>query len=644
MSYLRLLIAALLFAAGPMHGSGNRPSSSLLKHFMPIKLRSLLIALVVAMFVVMPAHAARQALVIGNDNYTSVSKLQKAGNDATAMARELKAAGFTVQLHRDLNYRSMVRTVETFTAGIKGGDEVVVFFAGHGVQIKSGVYLLPTDIEATTESEVEKTSYELNALTEKLSDAKAAFSLVMVDACRDNPLPKKQGRSVGTSRGLSAIEPPKGQMVVYSASKGQMALDGLSEKDKNPNSVFTREFVARMKKPGLRIEDLMREVQDAVEALAGTVQHEQRPALYNEARGNFYFFGPTTVQVAPGKPETSDAQIEQQAWTAAQSGNTAAGYSAYLEEYPKGRFAAAARVARASLVAAVAPTAPVAPPKASSVTQQSVLPVASGQIIKDCADCPEMVAIPSGIFRMGSTGGEYDRSTGGREGPLHEVRIGYSFALGRHELTRGDFGLFVTATGYKTQAERSGGCFIWNGSKWDLDASKFWQNPGFSQTDSHPVVCVSWNDAQAYLAWLNQKVPGKGFRLPSEAEWEYAARAGSSGKWSFGDDESKLGDYAWFELNSGGKTNPVSQLRANAFGVYDMHGNVKEWVQDVFHEDYHGAPSDGSAWVRDGNQMRRMVRGGSWDYHQVHLRSAYRNYVAPASRDLTTGFRIARTL
>ena len=229
--------------------------------------RTLLIALVTALFAVMPARAARQALVIGNDNYTSVSKLQKAGNDATAMARELKAAGFTVQLHRDLNYRSMVRTVETFTAGIKGGDEVVVFFAGHGVQIKSGAYLLPTDIEATTESEVEKTSYELNALTEKLSDAKAAFSLVMVDACRNNPLPKKQGRSVGNSRGLSAIEPPKGQMVVYSASKGQMALDGLSEKDKNLNSVFTREFVARMKKPGLRIEDLMREVQDAVEAL-----------------------------------------------------------------------------------------------------------------------------------------------------------------------------------------------------------------------------------------------------------------------------------------------------------------------------------------------------------------------------------------
>jgi uncharacterized caspase-like protein len=138
-----------------------------------------------ALLTVLPAQAARQALVIGNDKYTSVAKLQKNGNDATAMARELKAAGFAVQLHRDLNYRGTVRTVETFTAGIKGGDEVVVFFAGHGVQIKSAAYLLPTDIEATTESEVEKTSYELNVLTVKLSEAKAAFSLVMVDACCD---------------------------------------------------------------------------------------------------------------------------------------------------------------------------------------------------------------------------------------------------------------------------------------------------------------------------------------------------------------------------------------------------------------------------------------------------------------------------
>jgi uncharacterized caspase-like protein len=234
-------------------------------------------------------QAKRVALVIGNDNYIAVSKLQKAGNDANAMARELKNAGFAVQLHQNLNYRATVRAVESFAQGIQGGDEVVVFYAGHGVQIKNGSYLLPTDIEVKSESEVEKTAYDLLTLTEKLAEAKPAFSLVIIDACRDNPL-KSKGRSIGNARGLSAIEAPKGQMIVYSASRGQQALDRLLEKDPNPNSVFTRELLARMKNPGMKIEDLMRDVQNSVEELAKSVKHEQRPAIYNESRGNFYFY------------------------------------------------------------------------------------------------------------------------------------------------------------------------------------------------------------------------------------------------------------------------------------------------------------------------------------------------------------------
>ena len=261
-----------------------------------------------ALLFILPVQAKRIALVMGNDNYTSVSKLQKAGNDATAMARELKVAGFTVQLHRDLNYLGMVKAVEAFTKVITGGDEVVVFFAGHGVQIKNGSYLLPTDIEANSESQVEKTAYELLALTDKISETKPAFSLILVDACRDNPL-KSQGRSIGNARGLSAIEPPKGQMVVYSASRGQQALDRLGENDPNPNGVFTREFIASMKKPGVKIENLMREVQDSVETLAKSVSHDQRPAIYNEARGDFYFINASQNVNLANRPqvETSTA-------------------------------------------------------------------------------------------------------------------------------------------------------------------------------------------------------------------------------------------------------------------------------------------------------------------------------------------------
>ena len=252
-----------------------------------------------AMLFCLHVQAKRVALVIGNDNYLAVSKLQKAGNDANAMARELRNAGFAVQLHQNLNYRATVRAVESFTQGIQGGDEVVVFYAGHGVQIKNGSYLLPTDIEVNSESEVEKTAYDLLTLTEKLAEAKPAFSLVIVDACRDNPL-KSKGRSIGNARGLSAIEAPKGQMIVYSASRGQQALDRLLEKDPNPNSVFTRELITRMKVPGIKIEDLMRDVQNSVEELAKSVRHEQRPAIYNESRGNFYFYNHgINIQASP---------------------------------------------------------------------------------------------------------------------------------------------------------------------------------------------------------------------------------------------------------------------------------------------------------------------------------------------------------
>jgi hypothetical protein len=318
----------------------------------------LLAVVVASVLIATTANAKRVALVIGNDNYIATTKLFKARNDADAMARELRAAGFAVQLHKDLNYREMVKTIDVFANSITGGDEVVVFFAGHGVQIKSGNYLLPVDIEAESESQVEKTAYGLLDLTDKLSEAKAAFSLVVVDACRDNPL-KSRGRSVGLSRGLSAIEPAKGQMIVYSASRGQSALDRLNDRDPNPNSVFTREFISKMKVPGVKIEDIVRSVQDSVEALAKTVSQEQRPALYNESRGNFYFYGPTSIQVAPTPnvaPEMSDSQREDKFWDDAKAAGNKEAYEAYLESYPRGRYVSLARANIARLAGVQAAT------------------------------------------------------------------------------------------------------------------------------------------------------------------------------------------------------------------------------------------------------------------------------------------------
>ena len=353
------------------------------------------------MLFTLPLQAKRIALVIGNDNYIAVSKLQKAGNDATAMARELRSAGFAVQLHQNLNYRATVKAVEAFANGISGGDEVVVFYAGHGVQIKNGSYLLPTDIEVNSESEVEKTAYDLLALTEKLANAKPAFSLVIIDACRDNPL-KSKGRSIGNARGLSAIEAPKGQMIVYSASRGQQALDRLLEKDPNPNSVFTRELLARMKNPGVKIDDLMRDVQNSVEELSKSVGHEQRPAIYNEARGNFYFynFGQNQQAIAPAIPfSLTPEKKEDKFWEDVKLVGNKQALEAYLKQYPLGRYAALANayLARLQSSSSNIPSLPITNPLSYDVSipssQKPSMP--SSAVVVDCERMSENNIISS---------------------------------------------------------------------------------------------------------------------------------------------------------------------------------------------------------------------------------------------------------
>jgi formylglycine-generating enzyme required for sulfatase activity len=276
-----------------------------------------------------------------------------------------------------------------------------------------------------------------------------------------------------------------------------------------------------------------------------------------------------------------------------------------------------------------------------------------------------LVVLPKGRFSMGSPDSEAGRKAD--EGPVRQVSIGYGLAVGKYEVSVGEFGRFVQATGYRTEAERDvgiAGCAVWTGSKWEYTAGRNWRSPGFSQTESHPVVCVSWNDAQEYLKWLKGRASGKGFRLLSEAEWEYAARAGQGARrYPWGDDvganeqcgyangmdatgKAQVPGVTWTVANCNdghAYTAPGNALRANAFGLHHMHGNVWEWVQDVWHDKYTGAPADGSSWMTGGDSSRRVLRGGSWVDSPQYLRSAIRSWVTPGDRDIFTGFRIART-
>ncbi len=254
---------------------------------------------------------------------------------------------------------------------------------------------------------------------------------------------------------------------------------------------------------------------------------------------------------------------------------------------------------------------------------------------------PDLVLIPTGRFQMGSNEHEHriavkagaQKSWMDRELPAHWVGIEHSFALGRYPVTVGEWRAFAKATGWQ--------------SRLDVD----WQQPGFPQDERHPVVCVSWHDAQLYLQWLSEKT-GQQYRLPSEAEWEYACRAGTHTAFSFGDQITpEHANYdGHFTYNDGpkgsshGGTTRVGSYQPNPWGLFDMHGNVWEWTQDTAHDNYIGAPADGSAWEQGGDQARRILRGGAWLYQPRYLRSALRNgYSALLANDVV-GFRVARKL
>lgn len=266
----------------------------------------------------------------------------------------------------------------------------------------------------------------------------------------------------------------------------------------------------------------------------------------------------------------------------------------------------------------------------------------------DATWCPELVIIPAGSFLMGSPPDEAERRD--VEDPQHQVTFEKRLALGRHAVTVGEYRRFVAATGH----DHNGGMYIWTGGEWKQDPRKNWEHPGFAQDERHPVVGVSWRDATAYVDWLSGELR-EVYRLPTEAEWEYACRADTATPFSFGatispDQANYDGNYAYGKGGKGQfreKTVAVGSLPANPWGLHEMHGNVWEWIEDIWHDKHAGAPVDGSAWT-DGegkiSNRNRVVRGGSWFNYPRLCRSAYRYWLGPAIRHVSLGFRLARTL
>jgi formylglycine-generating enzyme required for sulfatase activity len=264
---------------------------------------------------------------------------------------------------------------------------------------------------------------------------------------------------------------------------------------------------------------------------------------------------------------------------------------------------------------------------------------------------PDMVFVKGGCFEMGC--GSWTDDCNYDETKVHVVCVD-DFYMGTHEVTVGEFREFVNDTGYRTDTELRGGCNYWSGSDWAKDITRYWDRPGFFQTDKHPVVCVSWNDTHEYIKWRSQR-DGDQYRLPTEAEWEYAARSGGKGyRYSWGDgtpagniaDESTKKEFPDWSIWKGYDdgyiyTAPVRNYDPNELGLHDLTGNVLEWCSDWYNEEYYSvSPKDNPRGPPKG--QKHVLRGAAWNYKPKALRTSNRNKNYPDFNYIGLGFRLAR--
>ena len=668
------------------------------------------------------ASEHRVALIIGNSTYKQ-SPLKNPVNDARAMRDKLQRMGFQIVYYENLQVKQVGSVLREFRTAIRPGSVALFFYAGHGLQVRGENYLPTVDAELATEEDVPYQALSLSSVLNTMEDSKAGVNLVLLDACRNNPF-QRNFRS--QPQGLARVQAPSGTLIHYATRPGSTAEDGAGK-----HGTYTEALLKQIDEQGVPIETSLKRVTIQVrEATKG----KQEPWMEGSLTGDFFFVvSPgATVTVMPAPPPNN---ADEAAWQAAESVRTLPAYQAYLAEFPKGLYAAAARIKAAGLLAAAAPPPAPPPPQSPTLTLSAQPMPSTGQSPNLAATRPTPVPTPAPLpvpaplpstrpaaaaaatatlaapatppvnaeaeqlryyalreisvariygaaFQMGA-----DADEPGDDGqpdlaahPKHEVKTA-NFELTYYEVQVGHWKKFADATKYTTEAERPGssGCNVpVKGGGFSPRSGVTWRAPGYPQTDYHPVVCVSYNDVQAYLQWLNGGVPADKprYRLPSESEWEFAARGGTTSirPWSespgfFGrvlgsvktkteQPESRSCRYANVadeafkkEFDQPGVFNckdsyPYATgggwFGRNNFSLYDMLGNAAEWVQDCWNPSHEGAPADGSP-RNSGDCGRHVVRGGSWASSPGLVRSAARSSQPSSYRASDLGFRIART-
>lgn len=559
------------------------------------------------------ASEKRVALVIGNSAYKS-SPLKNPANDARDMAVKLRTLGFEVIERANLNVRQIGGTLREFRSKLAPGAVALVFYAGHGLQIKGDNYLPAVDADIGGEEDVPNQSLAVKQLMDVLDDAKTRLNLVFLDACRNNPY-ARSFRSAAS--GLAKVSAPSGTLISFATRPGSVAADGYGR-----NGLYTSQLLQQMNQTSQPIEQVLKGVVTGVKLASNG---RQEPWMEGSIEGDFCFgsCGPSQSVSAPAGPNA--ATIELAFWDSIKASSNAEDFKAYLEEYPNGRFASLARnrlraqtPAPAAAPAQIALAAPSAQALAPTALAGDLQRMAAGTVFRDCPDCPEMVVIPPGNYLMGGS---------------RSISLPRAYAVGKFEVTFEQWDACVAAGGCTHKP---------SDARWGRG--------------TRPVMNVSWDDARQYTAWLTKKA-GKSYRLLTEAEWEYAARAGTTTAYYWGDGDANICQYA--NVDNGGmfgasgcgsrRTSPVGERKPNAFGLHDMLGNVWEWTEDCYNAGIDSVPSDGSART-SGDCGERVLRGGSWygvtgdAYASPYAGSAVRLSSTVGSSVVNTiGFRVART-
>jgi formylglycine-generating enzyme required for sulfatase activity len=594
-----------------------------------------------------PAAGHYHALVIGNNNYEHVRHLQTAESDAREVERVLRESyGFQTRLLINATRSQIIGALAAYRRELGPDANLLIYYAGHGYNDRDAdkAYWLPVD--ASGEDPADWISAD--DITTAIRVIPARHVLVVSDSCYSGTLT----RELNLSPSAPAAREQFLQKMMAGRSRTLMASGGnepVADSGGGGHSVFASALLRglqEMDKGRFTATELFSNY--IVESVAGRA--EQTPE-YEPIRnsghesGDFVFVkiktpDGKTVEVTvktPSAPTVDPAAFELSYWNSIQNSTDAEDFKDYLSKYPTGQFASIARRRVAALTSAAKP-APVTPSGGGAAsTTGAARPAGRAQQMQNSAGV-EFMWIPAGSFMMGSSDADVQRAYeqaqreyGSNaklewftpEKPAHRVTIAEGFYMGKYEVTQ---------------------------AQWQKVMGT---NPSnFKGCDNCPVEQVSWDDAQAFINRLNAQNDGYTYRLPSEAEWEYACRAGTTGDYA-GD----LDSMGWYYNNSGdaplsgqwdpnklkannNRTHAVGSKQPNAFGLFDMHGNVWEWCEDWYHDSYAGAPTDGSAWLSGGEQKYRVLRGGSWSYDALNLRSAYRDRLTPDGRSDNIGLRV----